>query len=130
MQHGGANVLTDETPEGPEHQWVGKTDKLPQKIRIGFSCPKTISSMTMRNSIRFQNWNVKQFVVKVREPNSALWVSFINGSPSNPKGQNPVPLETFTGTAITAMEVEFSCLNAFANGEPNRRCALNYLTFA
>ena len=84
----------------------------------------------MRNSIRFQNWNVKQFVVKVREPNSALWVSFINGSPSNPKGQNPVPLETFTGTAITAMEVEFSCLNAFSNGEPNRRCALNYLTFA
>ena len=71
------------------------------------------------------------FEVKVREPNSTLWVSFINGTMPNPHNAHwSDHVKTFTGTAITAMEVEFICLDAYFNGHPNRRCALNYIEFA
>ena len=127
----GKNVLTDEVPESSNDYWLGEQNVFPQKLRISFSCPKTISSLKLRNSIQGNHQNIRKFEVKVREPNSTLWVPFIiDGYPQNPKGLNPAPLETFNGTAITAIEVEFSCLNAFANGHTNKRCALNYLTYA
>ena len=125
----GNNVLTDEVPESVRDHWLGEQNVFPQKLRISFSCPKTISSVIMRNSIINDHRNIRKFEVKVREPNSTLWVPFTDGYLQNPQGLNPAPLETFNGTAITAIEVEFSCLNAFANGASNKRCALNYLTF-
>ena len=132
----GENVFTNSAPvssgipEDPEDYWGGKVDIFPQKIRIGFSCPKTISSVKMRNSIHQKSVNTKMFEVKVREPNSTLWVSFINGTMPNTFGQDvSTHVNIFTGTAITAMEVEFSCLSAYANGGSNKRCALNYIEF-
>ena len=86
----------------------------------------------MRNGDHLKYVNTGKFEIKVREPNSTLWVSFINGTMHNPHNA-PVSVHrtvmTFTGTAITAMEVEFSCLSAYANGSPNKRCALNYIEF-
>ena len=85
----------------------------------------------MRNGDHLKYVNTGKFEINVREPNSTLWVSFINGTMPNPNdghnGSNHV--RTFTGTAITAMEVEFSCLSAYANGGSAKRCALNYIEF-
>ena len=84
----------------------------------------------MRNSVHLKYVNTARFSVKVREPNSTLWVSFINGTMPNPHtAPRSDQVKIFTGTAITAMEVELSCLSAYANGGSNKRCALNYIEF-
>ena len=132
----GENVFRDHAPiatgipESSDDFWLGNGNVFPQKLRIGFSCPKTISSVRLRNSILKKNRNTNEFEVKVREPNSALWVSFITGTMPNPFGQTwHYHVQTFNGTAITAMEVEFSCLSAHANGSAGSRCALVYIKF-
>ena len=44
-------VFTDDVPETTyDHWWMGDPGPTPQKFRIGFSCPKMISSVSMRNS--------------------------------------------------------------------------------
>ena len=129
VHYNGKNALTDEVPESIGNFWLGAENVFPQKIRISFSCPKMISSVKIRNSIRNVKWNTSTFRIKVREPNSTQWKSFTSGILPNPYGQNPVPLEEYTGTGITASEVEFSCTNAYRNGALTKSCALNYIGF-
>ena len=44
-------VFTDVVPETSyDHYWLGDHGATTQKFRIGFSCPKIISSVSMRNS--------------------------------------------------------------------------------
>ena len=128
----GKNVFIDDVPENNYNQtWQGDIRRFPQKLRIGFSCAKMISSVKMRNSMRYSYQNVKNFNIKVREPNSTQWNAFISGTLSDPYGLRPPPLETFNGTAVIAKEVELSCLGTFRpSTSSTKRCALNYIGFA
>ena len=127
----GKNVLIDDVPETNYGQiWLGNKNIFPQKLQIGFSCPKMISSVKMRNSARVTYYNTKDFEINVREPNSTQWIAFISGRLSNPNVQNPLPLDSFTGTAVNAKEVELSCLNTYHESSSINSCALNYIGFA
>ena len=47
----GSGVFTDDVPESSyDHWWMGDVGQAPQRLRIAFSCPKTISSVRLRNS--------------------------------------------------------------------------------
>ena len=49
----GQGVFSDNVPETSyDHWWMGDVNSAPQKLRITFSCPMTISSATLRNSGR------------------------------------------------------------------------------
>ena len=128
----GKNVFTDDVPDTNYNQsWIGDANIFPQKLRIGFSCPKMIRSVKMRNSRRSPYYNTKDFEIKVREPNSTQWTDFISGTLSSPFAQDPAPLETFNGTAVIAKEIEFSCLSTISpTWYSNRKCALNFIGFA
>ena len=127
----GKNVFIDDVPETNYGQiWLGNKNIFPQKLRIGFSCPKMISSVKMRNSARVTYYNTKDFEINVREPNSTQWIAFISGTLSNTNGHTQAPLETFNATALLiAKEVELSCLNAYSVGSTSG-CGLNYIGFA
>ena len=115
----GQNVLTDYVPENNQNQfWASDQSTVGYKFRIAFSCPKTISSVLMRNSLFFSFASTKDFDINVREPNSNQWNPFISGTFPTLSGT----LETFSGTPVTVEEVEFKCINSFGN-----TCALNYI---
>ena len=128
----GKNVFIDNVPQNTYTQiWMGNSNIFPQKLRIGFSCAKMISSVKIRNTSRYPYRNVRNFKIKVREPNSTQWNAFISGTLSDPYGLRPPPLETFNGTAVIAKEVELSCLGTFRpSTSSTKRCALNYIGFA
>ena len=49
----GEGVFADNVPETSyDHWWMGDVNSAPQRLMIAFSCPRTISSVTMRNSGR------------------------------------------------------------------------------
>ena len=118
------NVLTDNVPEvDKNHFWASDRGKVGYKLRIIFSCPKTIRSVSMRNSVHFSFSNTKEFDVKVREPNSNQWQAFVLGTLPSPSASPP--LETFNGSPATVEEVEFTCLTSYGD-----TCGLNYIKFA
>ena len=129
------NVFEDNVPETSlDHWWMGEAATFPQKFRISLSCPKTITSVSMRNSGPASDaarigppwgFGTKDFEVKVRQPNSNQWMSFVTGNLSNPNTISP-PLETFNGNSISVEEVEFSCLTGYGS----YFCALGYLEFS
>ena len=118
------NVLTDNVPETHQnHIWVGNANAI-SKFRIIFSCPKTISSLSMRNSAHLSTVNTKDFDVKGREPNNNQWQSLTSGTLTLTNVGEIAPLETFSVTPITVEEVEFTCLTSYGN-----YCGLNYIKF-
>ena len=124
----GKNVFTDNVPEASYNQiWIGNMGTAPQKLRITFSCNlMTVNSVTMRNSVVLCSYcNTKDFEIKVREPNSSQWKPFVAGTLTDPSGQNPPPLETFTGSQVVIEEMEFTCLSYYTT-----YCGLNYIGFA
>ena len=125
----GKNVFTDDVPEVSFNQvWIGNKYTVPQKLRITFDCQDmTINSVKMRNSIMRSFCNMKDFEIKVREPNSSQWTAFVSGTLSHPGGQNPPPLETFHGTQVIVEELEITCLSYHPG---SYYCALNYIGFA
>ena len=66
------------------------------------------------------------FEIKVREPNSNQWMSFVSGTLPDPNFASP-PLETFAGPSYTVEEVEFTCLSWYGVHE---HCALGYIEFS
>ena len=121
----GRNVLTDNVPETERYYfWAADRGNVDYKFRISFSCPKTIGSVSMRQSVYFSFCSTKDFDVKVREPNLNLWQAFVSGTLLSPSASPP--LETFSGgTPVTVEEVEFHCLTSYGD-----TCALNYIEFA
>ena len=62
----------------------------------------------------------------MKAPGSSQWNAFVTGTAADPNPHRftdrTPPLQTFSGPATLAEEVEFSCINYYGNG-----CALHYL---
>ena len=120
----GQNVLTDNVPESQRYFfWAADRGNVGYKFRVALGCPKTISSVSMRQSAYFSFCSTKDFAVRVREPGSGLWLAFVSATLSSPSSSPP--METFGGAPATVEEVEFHCLTSWGD-----TCALNYIEFA
>ena len=80
---------------------------------MALGCPKTIRSVSLRQSAYFSFCSTKDFAVRVREPGSGLWLAFVSATLSSPSPSPP--METFGGAPATVEEVEFHCLTSWGD---------------
>ena len=105
----GRNVLTDNVPETERsYFWAADRGNVGYKFRISFSCPKTISSVTMRNSVYFSFCSTKgRYLYDVR----IILGFFLPPSPCHVhNSRNLVPFVCFLGTSLPhPLQTSYKC---------------------